>query len=105
MVFTEFLVPFGLYLAQLPDDVWTGIQFNAMALPVGKADGFHPVMVVECPGKAGCGILPATEKDKGMFLGRWDGWCCHVNGSISDNAQTIVSGWRGTGISGFFQFV
>ena len=86
MVFAQFPVPGRNHLAQLSDDAGAGFQFGLMALAVGKADGFHPVVPVECPCEAGCGILSSTEKDKGVFLHGWDG---HVNGCILDDVQAV----------------
>jgi hypothetical protein len=39
-----------------------------VALAIVETNGFHLREAIKRPGKAGCGILPAAEKDQGFFL-------------------------------------
>ena len=47
------------------------LEFDAVALPVGKTKRLHCVILLQRPGQADGGILPAGEQDKALSRGFW----------------------------------
>jgi hypothetical protein len=68
MIRAKFRLPFRAGCEQGSAKGIADFKFDLVALAIVETDGFHLREAIKRPGKAGCGILPAAEKDQGFFL-------------------------------------
>jgi len=68
MVVPQTPLPLAKVLAQGGQDAQAGIEFDAVALAIVKADGLHVRKVLERPGQAGGGILPTGKEHQSVAV-------------------------------------